>query len=137
MPACAPGNRAAQPAPDVGCFALIIDDQYGALSMATGLRVFPAFIGLDSTPVGPRGRRLRVPATWLEPGLNPEWVSWRFEDVGLVLTFIGPSGTVEVALRRTPAGYSGETATPFPHALPPVQVGLRPSSCAALPPGTD
>jgi hypothetical protein len=130
--ACATAPRPGAVTADAGCFSLIVDDRYGALWDATGLRDLPALIALDSTPVGPRGRRILVPPTWRDGVPNVAWASWRFEGVGLVLTFLGPSGTVEMAFRRTLRGYVGETVTPFRHALPPVEAGLVPSSCGGL-----
>lgn len=130
--ACAAGPRPGRIATDSGCYSLFVADWDGALSAATGLPGLPGYVALDSTPAWPRGRRLRVPPSWQNTWPNTEWASWRFEGLGLVLTFLGSSGTVEVALRQTPGGYAGETVTPFRHAIPPVQVELVPSSCVGL-----
>jgi hypothetical protein len=130
--ACATALRSGQIASEGGCFSLLVADRYGALSAATGLRELPAYVALDSTPAGPRGRRLLVPPTSEDAALNTAWATWRFEGVGLVLTFVGPNGTVQMALRRAPHGYFGETVTPFRHASPPVEAGLIPTSCAGL-----
>jgi hypothetical protein len=135
--ACAVAPRNTQIPPLSGCYALHVADWYGAATAATGLRALPSYVELDPTPVGIRGRRLRLPATWQEPGLNPHWASWRVEGHELVLSFLGSGGTLEMALRRTMDGYTGETVTPFPHALPPVHVTLVTSSCAGIRAGAD
>ena len=130
--ACASGLRPGRITTDSNCYSLVVADWHGALLAATGLRALPEYVALDSTPSGVRGRRLRVPPSWQNAGPSPDWASWRVEGRGLVLTFLGPSGTVEVALRQTPNGYVGETVTPFRHATPAVQVALAPSTCVGL-----
>ena len=132
--ACAAPPRPAAVAANTGCYALFATDQYGAVTTATGLPALPPYVALDATPVGVHGRRLIVPATWQAVGPNPEWASWRVQGPGLVLTFLGPTGSLEVAVRPTPDGYSGESITPLPHGVPPVLVSLEPSGCAGLRP---
>ena len=127
--------RTAQVAPNNGCYALFVVDAYGAVAAATGLRSLPPYVALDATPVGVRGHRLIVPATWQGAGPNPEWASWRDEGRGLVLTFLGSTGALDVALHPTQDGYRGEGVTPLRHAVPPVQVTLVSSSCVGLRPG--
>jgi hypothetical protein len=130
--ACAAAPRNAPVSTDAGCYALFAPDWYGAVTAATGLPALPSYVALDPTPVGPRGRRLILPATWQRVGPNPEWASWREQGGGLVLTFLGSTGTLEVALRRTLDGYSGETVTPLRRAVRPVHVTLATSSCVGL-----
>ena len=132
--ACA-APRTAQVVPNTGCYALFVVDSYGAVAAATGLRALPPFVGLDATPVGVRGHRLIVPAAWQGVGPSPEWASWRDEGRGLVLTFLGSTGTLDVALHPTQDGYRGEGVTPLRHAVPPVQVTLVAASCVGLRPG--
>jgi len=127
--------RTAQVVPNTGCYALFVVDAYGAVTAATGLRALPPYVALDATPVGVRGHRLIVPATWQGVGPNPEWATWRDEGRGLVLTFLGSTGTLDVALHPTQDGYRGEGVTPLRHAVPPVQVTLVSSSCVGLRPG--
>lgn len=132
LPACASGPHPAPLTTDTGCYALFAADREGAIARTTGLRALPSYVGLDVTPVGVRGRRLILPATWEAVGPNPNWATWRFERGGLILTFVGFSGTLEVALRRTPDGYTGETITPLPRGILPVQVTLAFTSCTGL-----
>jgi hypothetical protein len=135
--ACAAAPRSAEVPPVSGCYALHVPDWYGAVSAATGLRSLPSYVKLDATPNGVRGRRILLPATWQEGGSNPAWASWRVEGRYLVLSFLGSAGTLEMALRRTVDGYTGETVTPFPRGLPPVHVTLAASSCVGLRAGAD
>jgi len=130
--ACAAAPRPARVATRVACYALFAPDWHGAVTAATGLPALPSYVALDTTPVGPRGRRLIVSGMGQGVGQNPEWASWRVEGPQLVLTFLGPTGTLEVALRPTPDGYSGESVTPFRHAVRPVHVTLVSSSCPGL-----
>ena len=130
--ACAAAPRTARVATTSGCYALFAADWHGAVTAATGLRALPSYVALDATRVGPRRRRLIVPATWQDVGPNPEWASWRVEGRELVLTLSGSTGTLEVALRPTPDGYSGEGVTPLRHGVPPVHVTLATSSCVGL-----
>jgi hypothetical protein len=130
--ACAAAPRTARVATSTGCYSLFAADWYGAVTAATGLRGLPSHVALDATPVGPRGRRVVVPAAWQGAGPNPEWASWRVEGPGLVLTFLGSTGTLEVALRPTPDGYSGASVTPLRRGVPPVRVTLATSSCVGL-----
>jgi hypothetical protein len=132
--ACAAASRPGRLATNTGCYALVAVDWHGAVAAATGLRALPPYVALDATPVGTRGRRLIVPATWQGVGPNPEWASWRVEGRDLVLTFLGAAGTLEVALRPTPDGYSGEGITPLRNGVPPVRVTLATSSCVGLRP---
>jgi hypothetical protein len=132
--ACATGPKSGTITADTGCYALVVADWYGSLATATGLGALPPYVALDSAPAGIRGHRLRVPPIYQTAGPNPDWATWRFDRAGLVLTFLGSAGTVEVLLHQTPTGYAGETVTPFPRALPPVSVRLAPSACAGLGP---
>jgi hypothetical protein len=132
LAACASGPHPAPLTTDSGCYALFAADREGAIVRTTGLRALPSFVGLDVTPVGVRGRRLILPATWEAVGPNPNWATWRFEGRELILTFVGFSGTLEVGLRRTPDGYAGETITPLPRGIPPVQVTLAFTTCTGL-----
>ena len=132
LTACATGPHPAPVTTETGCYALFAADREGAIARTTGLRALPSFVGLDVTPVGVRGRRLILPANWQGVGPNPDWATWRFENHGLVLSFVGFSGTLEVALRRTPEGYVGETITPLPYGIPPLQVTLAFSTCTGL-----
>ena len=81
---------------------------------------------------GPRGHRLTVPAAWQSVGPNPEWASWRNENGGLILTFLGPRGTLEIALRPTPDGLAGDGITPLQGGVTPVRVMMATSSCVGL-----
>jgi|ERR1700694_335169 len=130
--ACAAAPRPALVATNTGCYALFATGWQGGVTAATGLRGLPPYVALDATPVGPRGRRIVVQATWQGVGPNPEWASWRVEGRELVLTFLGSTGTLEVALRPTPDGYSGDGVTPLRHGVPPVHVTLANSSCVGL-----
>lgn len=132
LAACASGPHPAPVTTETGCYALFAADRERAIARTTGLRALPPFVGLDVTPVGVRGRRLILPASWQAVGPNPEWATWRFEGHGLILSFVGFAGTLEVALRRTPEGYAGESITPLPHGIPPVRVTLAFSSCTGL-----
>lgn len=134
--ACTAISRTAEPAANTGCYALYATDQYGAVTAATGLPGLPPYVALDATPVGVRGRRLILPVTWRGVGPSPDWASWRVEGHGLVLSFLGSTGSLDVSLRPTPDGYRGESVNPLPHAVPPVLVTLVNSSCVGLPPGT-
>ena len=130
--ACAAAPRTARLAPASGCYALHVVDWHGALAAATGLPGLPAFVALDNVTVGPRGNRLVVPAAWQGAGPNPEWASWRNEGGALVLIFLGSRGTLEVELRPTPDGFSGEGITPLRGGVPPVRVMMATSSCVGL-----
>lgn len=133
--ACAPAPGSEDVAPNTGCYALYASDMYGAVTATTGLPALPPYVALDATPVGVRGRRLIVPVTWQGVGPSPDWATWRVDHSGLVLTFVGSSGSLEVVLQATQDGYRGHSVAPLPRSAPPVLVTLVNSSCVGLKPG--
>jgi hypothetical protein len=133
--ACAANPRSSAPLVTAGCFALQATDINGSLYLATGLRGLPPYVVLDGTEMGVRGRRLLVPPTWQGAGPNPDWASWRVQGRTIVLSFVGTAGSLEVVLRPTPDGFSGESVTPLRNGMPPVLVTLAASNCAGMRPG--
>jgi len=133
--ACASAPRSGDVAPNTGCYALYASDMYGAVTAATGLPALPPYVALDATTVGVHGRRLIVPVTWQAVGPSPDWASWRVDRSGLVLTFVGSSGSLVVALQATTDGYRGHSVTPLQRGAPPVLVTLVNASCVGLLPG--
>lgn len=130
--ACAAGPGTARVSLVPGCYSLYAADWDATVASATGLRGLPPYVELDTTSLGVRGRRLVVPPAWQGAGPNPQWASWRSAGSGVVLSFQGFAGTLEVSLRRTEEGFSGEGVTPLRGAPDPVQVILARSSCVGL-----
>ena len=137
LAACAANPHPAPALATAGCFALEATDVNGSLFVATGLRSLPPYVVLDATEMGVRGRRLLVPPTWQGAGPNPDWASWRVQGRTIVLSFVGTAGSIEVVLRPTPDGFSGESVTPLRNGMPPVLVTLAVSNCAGMRPGSE
>ncbi len=114
------------------CFILAVTDFAGAVAAASGLSGLPPYIALGDAALGPRGRRLLLPPVWQHASPYVDWAWWRNNGAQLVLSFRGPRGTVEVALRRAGSGYIGEVVTPLPRGIRPAQIMLEPSSCEGM-----
>jgi len=143
LPACAVTPRPAPLTVALGCYSVYADNWPPAVEDETGLHSLPSYIALDSSVVGPRGRRIILPTTW-EPA-DPDARRAYWEEVShgdalpsLVLTFQGPRGQFVATLQESQDGYIGDGialargASRWP---PEVQVRLAGTSCAGLVPG--
>lgn len=114
------------------CYILGVTDFEGSVAAASGLSGLPPYVALEDAPLGPRGRRLGLPPAWQHASPYVDWAWWHLEGSQLVLSFRGPRGMVEVALRRAGSGYLGDVVTPLPSGIRPAQVMLEPSSCQGM-----
>jgi len=142
LPACAVTPRPAPVTIALGCYSVYADNWPPAVQDETGLRSLPTYLALDSTVVGPRGRRIVLPTTWESGDPNARRAYWEEVNHGetrpsLVLTFQGPRGEFVATLQESQDGYAGEGIAMARGAArwpPEVQVTLAGTSCAGLVP---